>query len=62
TTGLGTDGGDNSDDVYGLASGGGGCACQVGERRVPSEFGLLMSLVLAAGVIRRRRASGKMVA
>jgi len=59
--GNGSDGGDNSDKVYGLASGGGGCACQVGERRVPSEFGLLMGLVLAAGVMRRRRSSGGLV-
>jgi hypothetical protein len=58
TSGSGTDGDPNSDHVYGLASGGGGCACQVGERRVPGEFGLLMGLALVGGVVRRRRTSG----
>jgi hypothetical protein len=46
---------DDSYKVYGLASGGGGCACRIGEPTVPGELALLLGLVTAGGVLRRRR-------
>lgn len=50
-----TDSGNQPTRIYGLASGGGGCACRMGDRRVPGEFSLLLGLVGMVGLVRRRR-------
>ncbi len=56
------DGGDDSYKVYGLASGGGGCACRMSDHRPPGELVLLLGLVTAGGVVRRRRSPRRRVA
>ena len=56
TTGAGGAGGDQN--VFGLATGGGGCSCDVaGERGVPGRLGLLAAIGLALGARRRRRSA-----
>ncbi len=54
--GAGGAGGDRN--AYGLATGGGGCSCDVaGDRGLPGRLGLLAVVGLALGARRRRRAA-----
>ncbi len=52
-----TTGGDDIDRVYGLPSGGGGCACRLADTRPTSQLALLLGLALAGGAFGRRRVS-----
>jgi hypothetical protein len=54
TSGAGGAGGDPN--VFGLATGGGGCACDVaGDRGIPGRLALITAVGLALGARRRRR-------
>jgi MYXO-CTERM domain-containing protein len=61
SSGAGQDGAGGKDpgrhDVYGLATGGGGCTCRVAERP-SSPAGALLGLIVALGLVSRRRARG----
>ncbi len=46
--------GDGKPDKWGLATGGGGCACGTSPNRVPFSSALLLSLVSLATILRRR--------